>query len=312
MLFRSKGLIDPYLPDGFKTARNQITVGDEKMSSTEILTNYINTFNGEFSLLDLREKFPGVKDYTFYNTLYNEINNGLIWLSSKRFIYISKVIITDSTIKELKKTIDETFTILGTRVTSGRKIYARLTLTNKSLLEKLKIVEDSFSMFSIIKYLFKDEYGFNRPLISLDKDVNINTYVVITNFVSKLDSFNSRTVKNFCSKMNIGGLYSYLSFMEDMSDDFVQVNIDTVINKNKFEINDEQLSEIDNMLELIFNRFSSINTKQFNGFAMLPKLKYHWNKYLLVGIIRTYFNKKYQIENTDNFYDKTDFIIRRA
>ena len=42
----------------------------------------------KFTLEDLRFRFEGVKDYTFYNVLYNEINNGLIWLASKKFIYI--------------------------------------------------------------------------------------------------------------------------------------------------------------------------------------------------------------------------------
>ena len=44
---------------------------------------------------------------------------------------------------------------------------------------------------------------------------------------------------------------------------------------------------------------------------MLPKLEKTWNKYLFVGIIRSYFNEEFEIENTTNYYDTTDFIIRR-
>ena len=111
--------------------------------------------------------------------------------------------------------------------------------------------------------------------------------------------------------MNIGGLYSYLSFIEDMSDNFVQVNIDTMYKKEKIPITDEQLKEFKGMLELIFSRFESIDTRYFNGYQMLPNIKYHWNKYLLAGIVRSYFSDDYEIENTDSAYDVTDFIIRR-
>ena len=44
---------------------------------------------------------------------------------------------------------------------------------------------------------------------------------------------------------------------------------------------------------------------------MFPSLKYDWNKYLLVGIIRTYLSDIFSIDNTENTYHTTDFIIRR-
>lgn len=306
-----KGLIDPVLPDDFKTKRNYIIVGGVKITGNEAMVKYIRTFNGKFSINELREKYPGVKDYTFYNILMNEINNGLIWLANKNFIYIDKVVVSEESIKQLKQFIDELFIQLDTDTTSSRKIFAKLSLTNRSLLESLKIATDNFSMFSLIKYWFKDEYGFNRPLISKSKDINVNTYSLITNFANSQDSFNHRTIANYVNKMNIGGLYSYLSFIEDMSDNFVQVNIDTMYKKEKIPITDEQLKEFKGMLELIFSRFESIDTRYFNGYQMLPNIKYHWNKYLLAGIVRSYFSDDYEIENTDSAYDVTDFIIRR-
>jgi hypothetical protein len=99
--------------------------------------------------------------------------------------------------------------------------------------------------------------------------------------------------------------------MEEQSDNFVQVNIDTMVAKEKLAISDSNLKEIEKMLDLIFNRFDEIDTRRFNGYAMLPKLTYLWSKYLLVGIIRSFFNDIYEVENTETTYDSTDFIIRR-
>lgn len=306
-----KGLIDPLFPEDFLTKRNYVTIGSEKLSSYDSILNYMKSFNGEFTLNDLRNKFMGVKDYTFQNVIYNECENNLVALGSHRYIYIDKVVITDDTVKEFKKFIDEVFTLMGTKVISSRKIYARLSLLNKDLLNRLKIVTDSFSTLSLIYHYFKDIYGFNRPLLSLNKDENVNQYVLITNYVAGLESFNSKTIKNYTSKMNIRSLYSYLEFMEEQSDNFVQVNMDTMVSKEKFTITESHLKEIEKMLDLIFNRFDEIDTRKFNGYAMLPKLTYLWNKYLLVGIVRSYFSKIYEIENTETTYDSTDFIIRR-
>lgn len=44
---------------------------------------------------------------------------------------------------------------------------------------------------------------------------------------------------------------------------------------------------------------------------MLPKIEKPWNKYLLVGIIRSYFDEEFEVENTANQYFSTDFIVRR-
>ncbi len=309
--FYLKGLIDPYLPNDFLTKRNYITIGKEKISSVQAITNYIKSFDGIFTLEDIRAKFKGIKDYTIYNVLYKEFELGLIDLSNRKFIYYTKVMIEKSVIDELKQFIDNLFTSLNTRIISSRKIYAKLALTNKELLSKLKIATDSYSTFSLIKYLFKNDYGFNRPLIALDKDSNVNCFGLFANYALTLDSFNHETIKLYANKMNIRSLYSYLEFMEGLSDDFVQISQDAMVSKRKINLSPATIQEIDQMLSLIFSRFKEIHLDKFNGYAMLPRLPYHWNKYLLAGIIRSYLSDKYETENTANSYDKTSFIIRK-
>lgn len=306
-----KGLIDPNFPNDFSTKRNYVTVGTEKMSSYDSIINYMKSFDGVFSLDDLRKKFIGVKDYTFQNVIYNECEQSLVSLGNHRYIYISKIAITNDTIKEFKNFIDDTFALMKTNVISSRKIYARLSLLNKDLLNRLKIVTNSFSTLSLIHHFFKDSYGFNRPLISLNKDKNVNQHIIIANYVASLETFNSKTIKNYTSKMNIRGLYSYLEFMEEQSDSFVQINIDTMVAKDKFAISESNLHEIEKILDLIFNRFDEIDTRKFNGYAMFPKLPYLWCKYLLVGIVRSFFSETYEIKNTEKTHNLTDFIIRR-
>lgn len=309
--FYLKGLIDSHLPADFSTMRNYITIGDEKISSNDAIINYMKSFDGIFTYDDIQSKFKGVKSYTIYNVMYSESENGLIFLFDKKFIYVSQIDISKEIISKLKDIIEGLFLSLKTRVISARKVFARLSLTNKELLSNLKIATDSFSTFSLIKYLFREEYGFNRPLISLDKDSEVDSIELIVNYVSTLDEFSSNTIKMYTTKMNIRGLYSFLEFMEDQSDSFVQVSQDTMVSKSKLNISSNNLKEIEKTLLLIFSRFDEIDVDKFNGYALLPKLSYRWNKYLLVGVIRSYFNDRYEIRNTSAFYDKTSFIIGR-
>ena len=306
-----KGIIDPYLPDEFNTKRNYIQTGAIKISSSESIIQFMQSFNTYFTLDDLKNKFEGVKDYTLYNILYYELDNGLVWVSSKKFIYLNKIGIRDTEKKKFNEFIRSLYMSLNTKVLSARKIYSRLAFTNRELLNKLNIVNDQFSLFSLIRALYKDEFYYNRPIIAIDEESCNSQEILIRDYVSKLEKFNLNIVKNYISKLSLRGLYSYLDFMEDMSDEFVQINIDTMIKKELLGFIEIKKKEFIDLFDLIFAKFEFVDTRTFNGYAMLPSLEYKWNKYLLVGVIRSFFLNQFEIQNTDNMYNQTDFIIKK-
>lgn len=307
-----KGLIDPVLPQQFKHGKISIQTSQEKVTSSEAIRMHLRSFNGVFSIEDVRNKFKGVPDYTFFNVIYPEMNNGLLQMPNLKFVYAEKLSLSESDICKIKSEIESTFELLKEDTISCRKVFARIALTNKELLKNLTVIQDHFSFFSLIKYLFSKDYGFNRPLISKDPNNKIDSTSVIMNYAKKLDSFNSRTINNYVTKMNMRGLYSYLSFMENMSEDFVQINMDSMISKKKFAISNDALTELKSLLNLVITKNGCLNTNSFNGYFMFPKIEYHWNKYLLVGIIRSFLDNEFDIEDTDTSYDTTDFIIRRV
>lgn len=138
-----------------------------------------------------------------------------------------------------------------------------------------------------------------------------SSYALIKNHAQKFDKIDHNTILDYVAKMNIGGLYSYLEFMDDMSDEYVQINIDTMVRKEKLGITQEQLTQLNQLLDLIFDKYNELDTSVFKGYQMLPKMPVSWNKYLLIGIIRSYFDEQFEIENKNNMYNNTDFVIRR-
>lgn len=305
-----KGCIDKRLSDEMVSRRDYIVNGNQDTSPLDELINLMKSFDYEFTLNDLKLKFSGIKDYTLYSVLYNEIDNGLVFISSYEFIYITKLNIDDNTKVELKKFIDNQFNLLNSNLISSKKIYARLLLTNKVLYKKLNLKNGHFQLFSMMKILYPEFY-YHRPFISTeDSTVNTN-YNVIRNHIEKFEKFNIKTVHDYERKMNITGIYNYLQFMEDMSDDYVQIDINTMLKKDKLDISSYELENIKKSVDLILNNFSIINTENFKGYSLLPKIRYVWNKYLLIGILRTFYSDDYEIVNTGNKYSNTDFEVRR-
>ena len=306
-----KGCLDKYLPSDMTTKRDYIVCGDTDVTPYEAIINKLHSFPGKFSKNEFTKCFPGVRDYTIYSYLYSEINNGLIWISKNEFIYVDKYDIDVDTKKELKDYIDSLFKNIDTKILTSKKIYAKMQFTNRELYEKLKLSNGHFELFSLIKALY-NEYYYSRPYIYLDENDYNTRSTIVQKYVRQFDSFNYKMILDYQSNMNLGVLYSYLLFMESMSDEYVQVDIDEMVKIEKMNLDDSKINEIKKAIDLILNNFDVIDTSKFNGYTLLPRIGYVWNKYLLVGIIRSYLSEHYDIKNTDNRYDKTDFEIRRV
>lgn len=224
-----------------------------------------------------------------------------------------KDILSNDLINKLELCIDNLFEKMNVKVLPVKRIYSELSILHKDIINQLNITSrfGDFELFSILQVLYKDKYFFNRPFISIEETENITKYSLIRDYLQQFEKFSYQDIKRYIQKMNIEQIYSYLNFMEELSDEYVQIDMDTMIKIDNFKISEEQLNKIDDLIELILKSNKEINTNSFDGYFMLPKLSENWNKYMLVGIIRSYFRNKYSVENTTNTYTNTDFIIRR-
>lgn len=311
--FYLKGCIDEKLPREFSTNRDFInTDSDVNYTTYDVMREIFKSFDGLFTIEDIKGKMPGLKGYNYENYARLEEENGLIQVGSKSYIYIEKLGITEQTKQELKEYIDELFIKLDSNILTSKKIYASLNIMNKNLFNKLNITSrfGDFELFSIIQHLYKNEYYYSRPIISKEEEFTTTSYMLIKEYAKRLNIFSYSDIKRYIYKMNLGGLQSYLNFMDDLSEEYIQINKDSMIRKEELNLTKEQLQKIEEFMDLLLKN-NQLKTDDFDGYFMLPKLKRGWNKYLLIGIIRAYFREKYDIQNTTNFYDTTDFVIRR-
>lgn len=306
-----KGLIDRRLPEDFYCKRDYISVGDKTICPYDKILDIIKSFDGVFSINDLRKKITGIGDYVFYNILYPEKENGLIFLENKRFIYFNKLNISDEEKAKLKNIIDEMFINLDSDTVSVRKIYARIKLLKEKYNIHLEMINHYFDLYSVIQYLFPHDYYYSRPYISTDSNISLSRVDLLRNYLNNFNSFTNDDVRKYLTRMNIRGIYSYLLFMDSMSDIFVQIDVDKMVKKDLVGADENSIRNIKKTINLLLNNFNEIDTRKFNGYSMFPKLKYGWNKYLLAGITRTFLSDDFVVDYTENKYKTTDFIIRR-
>jgi hypothetical protein len=304
-----KGIIDPVLNNYFYTKRDYISKHPNSKANSPIY-KYIEQAEGMFTYDDIAKKFKGVADYVIFHALYNYTDDTLIWLSDKRYIKLPDLEMDNQLTDLFIEECEYQFTTLNINHISSRKIYARLRINHRQIMDKSNIIKNHYDLYSIMKHLLSERFFFHRSYISR-VDESIDHSLIVRKFVLKHDWIDKERIDDFLLKMNMRSLYSYLEFIDDYSDKYVQVSQDKIVKKEILQINDDLISDIDDSIMLILNNSTSINTETFRGYYIFPKFNYNWNKYLLAGVVRTFLSDKYLVENTSNSYNKTDFIIRR-
>ena len=103
-------------------------------------------------------------------------------------------------------------------------------------------------------------------------------------------------------------MINYLECQVLLSEQYLQIDVNTCISKNELNLDRQQLRVFKNKLNYFIDKYGSIDTREFNEYDELPGVNKTCNKYILVGLVRSYLSN-YKIEYTDSRYDKTDYII---
>lgn len=289
-----KGLVDATLADSFEKNKSNISINDTTLKANELIKKYINDFTGIFTIPDIIKEFPGVKDYLLLSII-SEMNN-IIMLSNNKFFNINNVKLENEDIEFFQNNIKYLMDSLKVNTISARKLYSRIKILNPKILSKFYFIKDDFSFFSLLKYIFKNNYSCNRPFISIDKNTRPDTKQVILDFVSEFDNITIKEVYKFTDKMNMRKL-SKIEIMDLLKNNYVQYDREDFIKKELLDIRKYDLSEIQKVLLHYIKDFGNIKLDKFNYYTNFPKLNKRWNKYLLIGIVNTFMNDVFELIN---------------
>lgn len=232
---------------------------------------------------------------------------------NKKYLNVNQVNIDKNDINTIKLEIDELLRIYNSPYINSSKLYDVMIRRHSQLMDKIPFINSKFRMFSLAQYVLKDDYTFSRPFISTTNSKNISRETIMLEYANGLDRFNSEIINAYAKRMRIK-LYSYNNFIIDMSDNFVQVGVDSMIKKDVLNLSEEDINKIKSITEYLIDiNDGVINTE--NSSIVYPSLvekNIKGNKYLLVGIIRTYLNDFFTIEQTSTQYNSTDYNIKKA
>ena len=123
------------------------------------------------------------------------------------------------------------------------------------------------------------------------------------------DEISVTKLNNYANKMHLKKLMNYLAFFIDISDDYVQVDQERAVRKELFDLEEDKLDKIEKELIYHIKSFGNINSESFVGYSSLPNTGRMWNKYLLLGVVRSYLNDTFKIDYSNGTYKTFTFTI---
>ena len=332
-----KKVIDKYISDNCLKNDKFISKFNNEKEIKENIKIIIRDMKKDFSIFELSKCVPGIMWPLLEDTIKECEKLGIVKSINKehfpRFIYISN---SDSDVSnnksfeqlsmnisknvnrdDLDKIANELYNFIldilkdvNCEMISLNIVSSQLRIFKKDLFIKLKIDNDIDSLSNFIRKNLGGKLYVSKPFVSINP---VRSSIDVTcDYLRTLDEFDKKNFDDFQNKIGLATHKSFELFIDKLSDEYVRVDVTKMIKKEIFALSDDLINTLSKNFNLFFRNNDLLDTSKFKAYAMFPKINdYQWNKYLLVGIIKTYFIDSYTVDNYGKTINDMNYIIRR-
>lgn len=219
----------------------------------------------------------------------------------------------ETTIQALKdfiqEEIEQLFKTLDTETVTGSKLYSRMKIMHPEIMRNLGKINNAKDFYKLCNILLGKVYYFKEPFISKTYQSNLTQENMILAYAYSKNKITLREMNLYCDKMHLKHIPNYLDFIKSLSDEYVQIDKQTLVRKNIIGLDENVINSIKKELSFYIQSFGTIDSAAYNGYSSLPTLEYKWNKYLLVGIVRAFLNDTFAIKDNGKQYDKAEYKL---
>jgi len=287
------GVLRHYYSKEFNFRRAAFIEKEKKgnIRTHKILENYLLEKNRIVSREEIKNELKWT-DISISSAIL--LNRKILLWEHGKVIHVSLIKISDNAVNFLRKILDETMINNNDYVNAGF-LYKKIKFQSNDFIRKNKI-QNSFSFFSILEYIFKTKYYFRRPhILNYDPGKGFTTLDLFYGFIKEKPKFSYCQMNNHFNKLGFSD-GSILGFFYKVSKKLSQISIDEYILKDNLKINDETIEEIRNKVDKKFKDKKYLSLLGFMDFGDFPDIGFEWNPYLLKSVIIKYIKDYRAIE----------------
>ena len=266
--------------DEWYYTRDYVTKDLNCTTITNSICQFIKESKVPISKQKIKEKFPAVTDIVLsFATTSEGILNYFAY-----YYHVCHLKMTDEEKAYLNQIIEDC--LKEDDFCYTQTIYAHIKKERPKLLED-QYVYYPYSLFSLLQYLFKDQYKFDRPLIGRkDFDLSSVNSIFDAKFKEEEDIEVSSLATLARSKSII--INSLINLINSHNDTHLLVDKETLVPISKIGINEQIYSEVEKMILAEVKNKDSKAISNLKCIDKLPKIKYEWNEWLIYSCVNKY------------------------
>ncbi len=279
--FYLQGILRELFGDKLYFRRDYVSRDKEIPSVYSAIVEYIKASKYPVRKEELKAKYKGITDIIIsFATSDNDILNYF-----GEYMHGSNLVITKTEKDYLSEYLLETLS--DEEIHHIKDIYAEIVAVRPELFSRNAVI-GSYSAFSVLEYLFRDQYQFLRPYIALNSVEIGRPLERLNEFLSYKDVCPISDITDFARENHLT-FQSLIELINSFNDRFLLLDIDTVASIDKIGMDSNMATEVEN---LICNEISgTIPIRDLQCLSKFPKINVLWNEWLVYSILKKWSSK---------------------
>lgn len=314
------GVLKYYFRGDYKFTKDTISRGKIIHDRNYIFNKYIKDKGQVVTKEELEENLKGWTPIMIFMAL-EECKYVLKW-ENGGFIHASLIKASLEDIYRIKDELDNLFVENKDSITDGEAFEVLNPKFNEFLKENS--IDTKFKLFSVLEYILDKEYYFRRPYILRDKPKEaVSATYLMKKLFDKKNVLTMDELKQFCINLKINDT-TRMAAINRLLKDMIEIEKDTFVLKETFDIEEEDIKIIKEMLLAELDKNEYLALKGIEDYSRFPNINLKWNQYLMKDICKNYipevkelkrqfFDKRYQapviVKEESNMDELLDLII---
>jgi len=276
-----QGILHEIFGDKLFFSRDYVSKDGESTSIYSLVVDFIRGSKIPVTKAQIQEKFPGISDIVVNFSVADA--NVLNYFGE--YFHASRLNISTEDERYLTGVIDK---VLGDGVSHHIKDVYEIISMQKPEIFTRNFALYPFCAFSIIEYLFREQYQFSRPYIApLGSEIG-RAAERLHDYLYSQDEFLFSDISEFC-KENHYMIQSQLEYVNSCNDQFLIYEGEKVLSIARVGVNEEIANEVESAIAECISATTPI--RELTCWSSFPKIKVPWTEWLIYSVLTKWGSK---------------------
>ena len=296
------GTLKYHLSDEFIFEKSVVSKSKKADSSLRWeLEKFIYSFDWTVTKRQILEEFR-IEEYSLMQMIVNSKN--IIAWQSDEYLHVSNLQINKDDISNIANVLNY---FIADSAVHIKEIWEYLVSNNSRFLDK-NAIDNSYSLFSVLEYLFSDKWTFSRPYVLPYGWERQTKDTLIRRILSDYDEISLTDFLYEAERQSIK-IPNVNKTLQSVSDLMIRVDDDLLIKTSRLDIDESKIEIIEDIIIGKMGDDKYIRAADIEDFFAFPYIGISWTQHLLVSLIGRYSKRIKEIEYSSDYrYLRTVFI----